>query len=164
MQSNAVHDKPLPSPPIAQIATSSPEAVGRSLIDASTPPLRHGPEESEPQDWPTLSPERPHKAMNMKNIAQKDPAEQFPVLTKSVSNGSLSSSASTVKVKRGEVKLMQDESDKYVLSPKHSFDEHIRPGSKESEVELNSHAGDGQLATQEVCTSPEAAYSLCPLS
>ena len=53
-------DKPLPSPPIAQVDDSSITIEAKSLIDASDKPLirRSPPEKSKPdEDWPVLHPE-----------------------------------------------------------------------------------------------------------
>ncbi|KAL9632554.1 MAG: hypothetical protein Q9164_005255 [Protoblastenia rupestris] len=53
-------DKPLPSPPIAQVDTSSPNKVSASLIDASVPPLRRCPTgmTNPGEEWPMLHPQR----------------------------------------------------------------------------------------------------------
>lgn len=55
--------KPLPSPPIVQITNpTSPVKSVRGIIDAKEKPLRQSPGTPNEQDWPTLSPERPHIA------------------------------------------------------------------------------------------------------
>ncbi|KAL8814989.1 MAG: hypothetical protein Q9223_005834 [Gallowayella weberi] len=53
-------DKPLPSPPVAQVMTGS-YGVPRSLIDASEQPLRRTSPKSplKQEDWPVLFPEKP---------------------------------------------------------------------------------------------------------
>ena len=55
-----VRDKPLPSPPIAQIMTASPTKEARGLIDASERPLRRSPPDKaeHAEEWPALSPEK----------------------------------------------------------------------------------------------------------
>lgn len=80
------------------------------MIDASTPPQHPGLGESEPRNWPAFPPKKSGEVRDMKEIAQKDPAEQFPVLSKSLSNRSLSSSASTVKVISEETKFVEGKS------------------------------------------------------
>ena len=153
----------MPSPPIAQIITSSPKVVGRSLIDASTPPLRYSPEESGPQNWPALSPEKPNKAINMKDIAQRDPAEQFPVLSKPASNDSLSSSASTVKVKRDDTKPTLNETGEYITSTSdHGSNEHVDSDSKVGETEFEVIVGEDSVKNHEVCTFQKAVYRMSP--
>lgn len=53
-------EKPLPSPPVAQLAKTSPMKEARSLIDASEKPLRRSPPgmPHKQEDWPVLSPQR----------------------------------------------------------------------------------------------------------
>ncbi|KAL9098661.1 MAG: hypothetical protein Q9163_005723 [Psora crenata] len=61
-QSKAISpkDKPLPTPPIAQVDTTSPIEVSASLIDASEKPLRRSPTALPGliEDWPVLYPQR----------------------------------------------------------------------------------------------------------
>ena len=72
----------------------------------------------------------------MKEIAQKDPAEQFPVLDRSLSNDSLSSSASTVKVISESAKLVEENSFEHVATANdHEPDE--LTGSDKSSIEDN---------------------------
>ena len=86
------------------------------MIDASTPTLHPSPGDSEPQNWPALSPKKSGRVREMKEIAQEDPAEQFPVLDKSLSDGSLSSSASTVKVINEGTKLVKEKAIQYLAA------------------------------------------------
>ncbi|MCJ1425837.1 hypothetical protein MMC29_003737 [Sticta canariensis] len=53
-------EKPLPSPPIAQLAKTSPMKEARSLIDASEKPLRRSPPgmPHKQEEWPVLSPQK----------------------------------------------------------------------------------------------------------
>lgn len=53
-------EKPLPSPPIVQIAKTSPMKESRSLIDASEKPLRRSPPgmPHKQEEWPVLSPKK----------------------------------------------------------------------------------------------------------
>ncbi|KAL9122016.1 MAG: hypothetical protein Q9187_001430 [Circinaria calcarea] len=64
-------NKPLPSPPIAQVLNTSPEA--RCLIDASEKPLRRSPPEHPDQheDWPVLFPAKPSKPNAIRSIVQE---------------------------------------------------------------------------------------------
>lgn len=53
-------DKPLPSPPIARLDTSSPRRESKTLIDASDKPLRRRSPDGQAanEDWPALRPKR----------------------------------------------------------------------------------------------------------
>lgn len=54
------HDKPLPTPPVAQIITNSPRKPRITLIDATDKPLRHSPTDTPDaqEEWPILEPQR----------------------------------------------------------------------------------------------------------
>ncbi|MCJ1462421.1 hypothetical protein MMC07_001022 [Pseudocyphellaria aurata] len=76
-------EKPLPSPPVAQIVKTSPMKEARSLIDASEKPLRRSPPgmPHTQEEWPALSPQK----LNTSNKPlatsrqQKLPALSIPV-------------------------------------------------------------------------------------
>ncbi|KAL9596882.1 MAG: hypothetical protein Q9219_005508 [cf. Caloplaca sp. 3 TL-2023] len=84
-------DKPLPSPPVAQIKTDYIEEP-RSLIDASERPLRRvSPNSSEnEEEWPILFPQKPTKPDAIHNMLQQpspelarnatDEQERYPLL------------------------------------------------------------------------------------
>ena len=61
IQKVSPNDKPLPSPPVAQLYTSNEYNESKSLIDASDKPLRLSPTgmSEHKQDWPVLQPRRP---------------------------------------------------------------------------------------------------------
>lgn len=56
----SLSEKPLPSPPIARVATTSPFKETRCLIDASEKPLRRSPLglPHKQEEWPVLSPKK----------------------------------------------------------------------------------------------------------
>lgn len=56
--SSVPRDKPLPSPPVAQLAIEESKRSSATLIDASDIPLRRSPQVpgQEPQEWPVLIP------------------------------------------------------------------------------------------------------------
>ena len=64
-------EKPLPSPPIAQMGTDSPPKQNRSLIDASEKPLRRSPPGKTwaQEEWPVLFPDRPTTPNNLQKLA-----------------------------------------------------------------------------------------------
>ena len=66
-------NKPLPSPPIAQIVRS-PIAPPRGLIDASDKPLRRSPsgDPQQQEDWPVLFPEKPTTPGTLNQMIQND--------------------------------------------------------------------------------------------
>lgn len=67
-------DKPLPSPPTAQITTVSPSKGSRSLIDASEKPLRRSPpgKPHQQEDWPVLFPEKPTTPGTLQQMARPE--------------------------------------------------------------------------------------------
>lgn len=58
--SRSLSEKPLPTPPIARVATTSPIKETRCLIDASEKPLRRSPlgQPHKQEEWPVLSPKK----------------------------------------------------------------------------------------------------------
>lgn len=56
----SLSEKPLPTPPIARVATTSPIKETRCLIDASEKPLRRSPlgQPHKQEEWPVLSPKK----------------------------------------------------------------------------------------------------------
>ena len=74
----ATLDKPLPSPPIAQmVGPSSTPKLNRSLIDASEKPLRRSPpgKPYEQEEWPVLFPERPTTPGTLQAMAGQEDSE-----------------------------------------------------------------------------------------
>ena len=89
--------KPLPSPPVAQIMTTSPLKQTRSLIDATEKPLRRSPpgKPHEVEEWPVLLPDRPTTPSTLRKVVPShngaletvstveilyQPAERYPRL------------------------------------------------------------------------------------
>ena len=52
-------NKPLPTPPVAQVETSGVSGNSRCILDASERPLKRSPPGKPEEDWPALSPKRP---------------------------------------------------------------------------------------------------------
>ncbi|KAI9877477.1 MAG: hypothetical protein M1830_003802 [Pleopsidium flavum] len=67
-------EKPLPSPPMAQIITTSPVKETRTLIDASEKPLRRSPpgKPQQEEDWPVLFPEKPTTPGTLQEMARQE--------------------------------------------------------------------------------------------
>lgn len=67
-------EKPLPSPPTAQVTTVSPSKGSRSLIDASEKPLRRSPpgKPHQQEDWPVLFPEKPTTPGTLQQMARPE--------------------------------------------------------------------------------------------
>ena len=87
-------EKPLPSPPIAQVVKVSPTKEARSLIDASEKPLRRSPPgmPHHEEEWPVLFPEKPKNPGTLPQMTHRDSAggspksikpqqERYPVLS-----------------------------------------------------------------------------------
>ena len=88
--------KPLPSPPVAQIMTTSPLNQTRSLIDATEQPLRRSPPgKPHEEEWPVLVPNRATTPGTLREVVQDhngilatartvettyQPAERYPRL------------------------------------------------------------------------------------
>ena len=73
-------DKPLPSPPVAQIVKASPKKETRSLIDASEKPLRRSPPgmPHHEEEWPVLSPEKPTTPGTLRQMTHQDSPKGSP--------------------------------------------------------------------------------------
>lgn len=67
-------EKPLPSPPTAQLVTGSPIKEARCLIDASEKPLRRSPpgKPHQEEEWPVLFPEKPTTPATLRELHSQD--------------------------------------------------------------------------------------------
>lgn len=67
-------EKPLPSPPLAQLVTGSPIKETRCLIDASEKPLRRSPpgKPHQEEEWPVLVPEKPITPATLRELDVQD--------------------------------------------------------------------------------------------
>lgn len=67
-------EKPLPSPPLAQVVTGSPIKESRCLIDASEKPLRRSPpgKPHQEEEWPVLFPEKPTSPATLRDLHGQD--------------------------------------------------------------------------------------------
>ena len=67
-------EKPLPSPPLAQLITGSPIKEARCLIDATEKPLRRSPpgKPHQEEEWPVLFPEKPTTPATLKELHSQD--------------------------------------------------------------------------------------------
>ena len=67
-------EKPLPSPPLAQLVTGSPVKEARCLLDASEKPLRRSPPGNphQEEEWPVLFPEKPTTTATLRGIHSLD--------------------------------------------------------------------------------------------
>lgn len=80
-------EKPLPSPPVAQVSGNASLPVSRSLLDASEKPLRRSPPgmPQEQEDWPALIPQKSDQLENLPVLSNTAPSicslnERYPIL------------------------------------------------------------------------------------
>lgn len=67
------NDKPLPTPPVAQIVTNSPRKPRITLIDATDKPLRRSPigTPEAQEEWPTLEPQRAVSRSSVQDVMRE---------------------------------------------------------------------------------------------
>ena len=146
-------EKPLPTPPLAQVITGSPIKEARCLVDATEKPLRRSPpgKPHKEEEWPVLFPEKPTTPGTLREMHSQDSHKPMLRLTSHAKErysalANLKNSSTTIKVSPTKKSCSVQSIQRKPVSTEEPF-ENPSVSPQNPHVKASSTARDGPKAS-----------------
>ena len=146
-------DKPLPSPPIVQLAPKSPIHESRTLIDAVEKPLRRSPpgNPNQEEEWPVLFPSKPTTPNTLREMFKPI----FPESSGKLCVGEPEGSEKTASAAEAQLKPMRSLKPSKTVSSVHSISRKAVPIAGTATTAAKENAAEPNIDASQIKASSE---------